>query len=91
LQAIFCIKETIINHINNKKPCYKVSFDAEKAFDKLWRFGLFYNLFKKFGLSFTMIIKIYYDQSCGIVKNNDKISNIFKIDSGVKQVIKLFY
>ena len=33
LHAIFCIKETIINHINNKKPCYIVSFDAEKAFD----------------------------------------------------------
>ena len=37
LHFLFCIRETIINLIENKKPCYIISFDAEKAFDKLWR------------------------------------------------------
>ena len=45
------------NFIENKKPCYIVSFDAENAFDKLWRAGLFYKLLKCFGISNTMLIK----------------------------------
>ena len=62
-----------------------MSFDAEKAFDKLWRPGLFYKLLKDFGSSITMLIKVYYDQSYGLVKNDKYVSELFKIKTGVKQ------
>ena len=85
MNALFCLKETITNNIENKKPCYVVSFDAEKAFDKLWRPGLFYKLMVKFDISIVMLLKSYYDVSFGIVKNGLFKSERFKIDCGVKQ------
>jgi hypothetical protein len=32
-----------------------------------------------------MLIKVNYDQSCGIIKNGFNLSEIFKFSSGVKQ------
>ncbi len=45
--ALFPLRETIINYIEKNSCCYLVSLDAEKAFDKLWRDGLFYKLINK--------------------------------------------
>ncbi len=85
MHALFCLKETIVNLIDNKKPCYVIYFDAEKAFDNFWRTGLFHKILNKFGSGIAIIIKVYYDQSCGIIKNGFNLSEIFKISSGVKQ------
>ena len=42
--SIFVVKETILKHTMNKSSCRIASLDAEKAFDKLWRAGLFKKL-----------------------------------------------
>jgi hypothetical protein len=42
--ALFTMRETILNYIENNSCLYLVSLDAEKAFDKLWREGLFFKL-----------------------------------------------
>lgn len=71
--------------IDNTKPCYLVSLDSEKAFNKLWRPGLFYKMLNKFSLNITLIIKTYYDKAHGIIVNNNFKSQIFNIKCGVKQ------
>ena len=83
--ALFCIKETIIEYIEKQTECYLVSLDAEKAFDKLWRDGLFYKLIKKLDKREWFILKRYYENSEARIVCNDEYSNQFKIVTGVKQ------
>ena len=82
---MFCIKETLIEYVEKHSECYLVSLDAEKAFDKLWRFGLFHKLMKKLNKREWLILKRYYDSSEAKIINNDAQSNIFKVVTGVKQ------
>ena len=42
--AFFTLNETIQLYTQNKSSVYVASLDAEKAFDSLWRDGLFYKL-----------------------------------------------
>jgi hypothetical protein len=84
-QALFVIRETIIDHLENNSPCYLVSLDAEKAFDRLWRDGLFYKLMEKIDKNTWLLLKRYYDDSESIIENNNCVSNSIKVISGVKQ------
>ena len=61
--ANFCIRETILEYIEKKTECYLISLDAEKAFDKLWRPGLFYKLRDKISIQEWYVLKKYYDGS----------------------------
>ena len=45
--AFFVTNETIQFYKINKSNMHIVSLDASKAFDKLWRNGLFYKLIRK--------------------------------------------
>ncbi len=83
--ALFCIKETIIEYIEKQSECYMISLDAEKAFDKLWRDGLFYKLIKKLEKREWLILKRYYNISEAKIVCNNEYSNQFKIVTGVKQ------
>ena len=54
--ALFVMKETVLRYLQNKSSCKIAPLDAEKAFDKVWRDGLFHKLHKKkwtllFGIS----------------------------------------
>ena len=83
--AIFAVKETIINYIEKKSSCRLASLDAEKAFDKLWRNGLFYKLLDKIDTHNWFILKKYYDNSKACIKNSNYITNTFTTNCGVKQ------
>ena len=84
--AIFTLKETILYYTENKSGCKVASLDAEKAFDKTWRDGLFYKLLPIMDITFWFILKIYYDSSEGTILMMDNcLSELFKINVGVKQ------
>jgi len=84
--AIFALKETILHYTENKSGCKVASLDAEKAFDKTWRDGLFYKLLPIMDITFWYILKIYYDSSEGtILLMNNCLSELFNINVGVKQ------
>ena len=71
--------------MNGKSPCYIVNLDMRKAFDKLWRNGLFYKLSNKINDEYWGAIVNYYSSSTEIVKIDNKMSGEFKISDGVKQ------
>jgi hypothetical protein len=62
-----------------------VSLDLSKAFDRLWRDGLFYKLHNKIAEALWRSLYVYYKESFGMVKMGDDISSMFKIEEGVKQ------
>ena len=84
--AIFVMKETVLRYIQNKSSCKIASLDAEKAFDKIWRDGLFYKLNSKMNDTYWNLLKRYYDSSKGVILNEDfSTYSEFTINCGVKQ------
>ncbi len=80
------MKETISQYKRTKSTCYVVSLNAEKAFDSLWRNGLFFILIDKIDSTFLFLLYDYYKQSDGlIVLSESQNSDFFKINKGVKQ------
>ena len=57
----------------------------KKAFDRMWRDGLFYKLKDKIEILLWRAIYNYYKTSKGKVKLDNEISNEFNIQEGVKQ------
>ena len=80
------MKETILNYTENKSGCTIASLDAEKAFDKVWRDGLFFKLMDKLEPAHWVILKKYYDLSKGVITLSDfSLSELIEINCGVKQ------
>ena len=84
--AIFVLKETVLNYTQKKTSCKIASLDAEKAFDKVWRDGLFYKLKQKMNHTYWLLLKRYYDSSVGVILSSDFSQfGVFPINCGVKQ------
>ncbi len=80
------MKETVLYYTENKSGCKVASLDAEKAFDKIWRDGLFFKLSSKIHITLWVLLKKYYDMSLGtILLPDDSFSQLFDILTGVKQ------
>lgn len=83
--AYFIVKETINYYKHGSSEIKLVSLDATKAFDKLWRAGLFFKLYDKIEKWIWRSIVAYYEKSQIIVKYKDKMSDVYKTTEGVKQ------
>jgi len=59
----FVINETRHYMVKGRSPCYIVNLDMKKAFDKLWRHGLFYKLLNQIDNSYWRAIINYYENS----------------------------
>lgn len=83
--AYFVANETINYFMSQKTSMHIASLDASKAFDKLWRAGLFYKLRDKIPVEYWRAIKSYYNESQIVVKLNNEKSDIYTTTEGVKQ------
>ena len=83
--AYFVVNETLQLYRDGGSPCWAASLDATKAFDRLWRSGLFYKLIDKIPDVIWRILFLYYKSSKGMIKQGNSISKAFAIEEGVKQ------
>ena len=83
--AYFIVNETIRYYNRAKTPLYLVSLACQKAFDKLWRAGLFYKLIGLTDDITWRAIVSYYSKSKIMVKMSKLVSECFGITEGVKQ------
>jgi hypothetical protein len=83
--AYFVLNETIQYYNVNKSTVFLSSLDASKAFDRLWRNGLFYKLLDKIPIVYWRGLFAYYKQSKAIINFNGEKSESFDISEGVKQ------
>ena len=83
--ASFIINETLSYHKKGGSPCYVISLDMKKAFDRMWRDGLFKKLMNNIEQPIWRALYNYYSSSKGRVKINNELSEEFTIKEGVKQ------
>ena len=83
--AIFTMKETVLHYIENRSACRMVALDAEKAYDKVWRDGLFFKLMSIMSYPLWMLLKRYYDSSRACLLIDNKLTECFPITCGLKQ------
>ena len=68
-----------------RSNCHVIILDAAKAFDKLWRDGLFYKLMPRTEAGVWRLLHQYYSESYAVVNVEGFRSDVFKINEGVKQ------
>jgi hypothetical protein len=69
--AYFIATNEVTNFfLKGKSSMYVLSLDAHKAFDRLWRDGLFYKLIDHSDPSVWRALHVYYQQSQILVKVN---------------------
>ena len=83
---IFSLKSIIDSYKQKKKKVYAAFIDLRKAYDSLWRTGLFYILLER-GLSKKIVNVIYsiYADTKSRIKFSDGVSKSFLSKRGVKQ------
>jgi len=83
--AYYVVNESINYYRTGRSNCHVVSLDAAKAFDKLWRDGLFDKLKPVTDPCAWRLLHRYYEESCAVVGLEGFRSEKFKINEGVKQ------
>ena len=83
--AYFLVNETISYYNKGRSPMFIVSLDVQKAFDKLWRDGLFFKLKESVDKFIWRAIYFYYKNSKIIVKMDGMVSEPYKTTEGAKQ------
>ncbi len=69
-----------------KKPIFIAFVDFQKAFDSVWRDALLVKLAKcGIGSKCFNVIKSLYEKTTSVIKLNNKITDEFQIDLGVRQ------
>ena len=83
---LFTLKTIIDHYKKDKKKVFAAFIDLKKAFDTIWRTGLFYKLLKA-GVSkkmFNIISSMYKDTNARL-KFSNGLSETFPSECGVKQ------
>ena len=83
--AVFLVNEVIAQYEQDKSNIHIVSLDAEKAFDKVWREGLFFKLKNHMEPALWRLLFNYYSCSKIVVKYENTKSNPISTTQGIKQ------
>ena len=84
--ASFLVNETISYIKKGGSPCYVISLDLRKAFDRVWRQGIFHKLHGKIDNAIWRALFKYYNSSVAFVQHNGTRSESFVSTQCVKVV-----
>jgi hypothetical protein len=83
--AYYVVNETINMYVQGDSKMHVVSLDASKAFDKMWRNGLFFKLKDKIDTAIWRMLYNYYTTSKARIFFENKLGDPINISEGVKQ------
>ena len=83
---IFVLKTIVKKYLSLNRKLYACFVDFKKAFDSVWRNGLFFKLLD-YGINGRIydIIRNMYENTKSCIRFKNKISNIFETKKGVRQ------
>ena len=83
---IFVLRNLIDSYLVHGKPLFACFVDFQKAYDSVWRMGMYYELLKS-GIDKNIIklIKNMYDKTSLRLKMNGQVTPPFKTYKGVRQ------
>ena len=83
---LFVLKNCIDNYLSRGKKLYTCFVDFQKAYDNVWRTGMYYKLIKQgIEVNTVKLIKSMYDKTNQVLKINNQITDPFKTYKGVRQ------
>jgi hypothetical protein len=83
---LFVAKTIIDSYSNQNQKIYACFVDFRKAYDSVWRTGLFYKLIKNnMSLNLIKLIHNMYEKTSNHLKVNGGISRVFRTYQGVQQ------
>ena len=87
IDQVTTLKNIINKYVyDNKKKLYTCFVDFKKAFDSIWHEGLFYKRSKnKINGNFLDLIKNIYKHTRCAVKVDNKLTNFFEYNNGIRQ------
>jgi hypothetical protein len=83
--ACALLNDVIAESRHSSSPLFVCSLDAEKCFDSLWHFGLFFKLLDKVPNSHWLFLFLWYKSMRSIVMWENTHSLSFSITRGTKQ------
>lgn len=85
VEQVHRLVENIHNTFENKKYCTAAFLDISQAFDKVWHTGLLYKIKKTLPVNYFLFIKSYLKDRFFYVKEEDEMTDLRIINSGVPQ------
>ena len=84
---LFILKQLIHKYLSSKQNLYVCFVDYEKAFDSVWQSGLLHKI-KAMGINgkfYNVLKSMYTSISSSVILENNKISESFKCNKGIRQ------
>ena len=83
---LFVLKNIFQNYTSKGKKLFTCFVDFRKAYDSVWRTGMYYKLIKSgININTVKLIKDMYDKTSQTLKMNNKITEAFSTHKGVRQ------
>ena len=83
---MFVLKNVFEKYLSSGRKVYTCFVDFQKAYDSVWRTGLYYKLIKcGVDTSTVKLIKDMYDKTSQIIKMNGKVTKPLRTYKGVRQ------
>lgn len=85
IEQVHRVVDTINQAFEDRSYCVAAFLDVSQAFDKVWHQGLLYKLKKVFPHTLYLILKSYLQERYFMVKQEQEITKLYPVKSGVPQ------
>ncbi len=90
MMTTLLLRKTICHNVEGGNTVYITVVDVQRAFETVWIYGLFYQLYKK-GIDYRLwkLLHQYYKDVQCCVYIGDELSELFAVYQGVNAIVSI--